>query len=431
MIPESIPKIHDLMKAAVEVRMDQLLNKCIELLKKMLSLDNCLELRQIAAESSYTFANDIDDFIRNNFHRLYTRPEFLDSGCEGFEELVDIYKKHGEFRDALIYKAIVAWVRHQERSRSQHLPQLMKLVNLAAVLSDNEGLKRDDFDILEERCPRLCLEAYKDNYWSKSSQRTSKTATKRGAAARGKAARQESDSEDSVADPKRVKEEPISSPAGKRASRSRVEKPTKSARKSPPPPPPSTSTRTTRRSSVSRSAPAPTAAAKQEKPAPPQRQTATATRRSGTNAKGANVVEMGNLVVRMGVPAQRGRNAVTAAAEAEPEVDGEPSGGLRLLYSLKQKSQSHLYTYDFVTRDCRPVYRVREHRFMSSVVVHGGRIFDIGGTLDPATKKDSSNMEIFDKGKQNGKAGPHLKHKRKEFGACVFKDAIYVVRFHL
>jgi kelch-like protein 18 len=108
-------------------------NACCEFIKKRLSIQDALCVRNFAEQLMCPdLVLAVNRFINKNFNRIISTSEFLDLTSKELADLLSRDELNVESEEQ-VYEAFTSWLKHDEANRKEHLPELFKLVRLPLI----------------------------------------------------------------------------------------------------------------------------------------------------------------------------------------------------------------------------------------------------------------------------------------------------------
>ena len=132
----NLDNIESLLTAASVLQLDSVVHACCEFMKSHLHPTNCLEMRAYAElHGCHDFLEAADVYARRCFLSLVNTQAFLNLSLKHIKQLIsgkDLYVKTEE----QVFDAVMTWVRHDEKSRKDSLPELLSQVHLPVLPID-------------------------------------------------------------------------------------------------------------------------------------------------------------------------------------------------------------------------------------------------------------------------------------------------------
>lgn len=133
MITINNENVQSLLIGANFFHLQSIKNACCEFVKKRLSVQDALCVRNFAEQlMCHDLVRSVDKFINKNFNKIAMTPEFLNLT---FEELLDILARDELNVDTEeeVYEALLEWIKHDVENRLTNLDVLLKLIRLPLV----------------------------------------------------------------------------------------------------------------------------------------------------------------------------------------------------------------------------------------------------------------------------------------------------------
>ena len=170
--------VKDLLSAAHYLQMNEVQQFCFEFLRYNITVDNSLNLLKIAGQyKNEGLIKEIQQYISINLDKVLQTDDFKHLSNE---ELVSCISKLDRIqtKESSMFKAIVAWINHENEARKTHFSALFKLINLAKITPEYliEIVLEETLVTNSTDCYKLALKACHNNVIHLSKDQTAKSA---------------------------------------------------------------------------------------------------------------------------------------------------------------------------------------------------------------------------------------------------------------
>ena len=128
--------VQDLLAAANLLQLWEVKEECCKFLLNGLDLTNCFNIKSVAkGYDCPKLLAATTQFIATNFKKIVDTSEFYGLEHQEVSDLIASDNINAP-NEEKVYESVVAWVKHDAKIRSQHLPSLMHHVRLPLISQD-------------------------------------------------------------------------------------------------------------------------------------------------------------------------------------------------------------------------------------------------------------------------------------------------------